>query len=80
MKIQPYITKLNDSKIYKEFAKNYKDSFLVAGFFILDLEMGKNLHQIDYYVPSQKKVAAFSLDGNISMQLLETMHGKPPEK
>lgn len=80
MKIKPYIEKLNNSDVYKSFTKKYKDSFLVAGFFILDLEMGKNMHQIDYYVPSEKKIAAFSLDGGVNMQLLEGMNAKVPEK
>jgi len=80
MKIQPYIEKLESSKEYSEFQERYKDAFLVAGFFILDLESGKNMHQIDYYLPSEKKVAAFTLDDEIVVQILETMNEKVPEK
>jgi len=80
MKIQPYIQKLQSSEEYKSFQERYKDAFLVAGFFILDYETGKNLHQIDYYLPSEKKVAAFTLDDKVAVQILETMNEKAPQK
>jgi hypothetical protein len=67
MKIGPYVTKLNESDAYKEFRQEYKDAFLVAGFFVLDFESGQNVHQIDYYIPSIKKVAAFNLDGKVDV-------------
>jgi hypothetical protein len=82
MKIKPYIERLNNSKEYKKFQKKYSDAFMMAGFFILDFESGKNSHQIDYYVPSEKKVAAFSLDKGVSLQMLDTakMGAKAPEQ
>lgn len=78
MKVQPYIEKLSRSRIYKEFKKQNSDAFLVAGFFVLDLELGRNIHQIDYYVPSKKKIAAFNLDGKINMQLLDGITERIP--
>jgi len=81
MKIKPYFDKLSASKEYKKFQKDYSDAFMIAGFFILDFESGKSLHQIDYYVPSEKKIAAFTLDKGVMMQMLEMMHTKIiPEK
>jgi hypothetical protein len=82
MKLAPYVEKLESSSEYKEFKEKYPDAFMVAGFFILDLEAGQNVHQIDFYVPSQKKVAAFSLDGEkIELKLLDMMNVKKiPEK
>src|SRR3989344_6584764 len=80
MKIQPYVDKLNASPEYKKFAKKYKDAFLVAGFFVLDFEAGKNVHQIDFYIPSEKKFAAFTVDGGVSVQILDTMNDSVPEK
>lgn len=80
MKLQPYVEKLSASKEYKTFQSKYKDAFIIAGFFVLDLEFGKHIHQIDYYIPSQKKVAAFTLDDKVSVQILETMTSKKPEK
>ena len=81
MKLQPLIEQLNNSKEYREFTQKYKDAFIAAGFFIIDLETGKDVHQIDFYVPSQKKVAAFTLgDDKITMQMLEVLNDKVPEK
>jgi len=80
MKIRPYFEKLEQSETYKNFKVKYPDSFLVAGFFVLDLEEKRNVHQIDFYVPKEKKIAAFTLDGEITLKLLETMNDKVPEK
>lgn len=80
MKIAPYVDKLNNSTEYTSFVKEHKDAFIVAGFFVLDFEAGQNLHQIDYYVPSQKKVAAFTLDHGITMQMLGMLNSSTPEK
>jgi hypothetical protein len=80
MKIQPYLTKLNSSSEYKDFTKKNSDAFMVAAFFVLDLESGKNQHVIDYYVPSKKKVVAFTLDNQITVQMMDLMAKKAPEK
>ncbi|MEM4271774.1 MAG: hypothetical protein QXD13_01655 [Candidatus Pacearchaeota archaeon] len=80
MKIKLYVDRLNNSKEFADFQKKYSDAFMIAGFFILDLEQGNNLHQIDYYIPSEKKIAAFTLDGGVTMQLLEAMGRGSPEK
>jgi len=81
MKIKPYVEKLNNSEQYQKFSKEYNDAFMVAGFFILDFEGGNNEHVINYYVPSQKKIAAFKLDNQITYELLGILSGKNlPEK
>jgi len=80
MKIQPYVQKLNNSQEYKEFKDKYSDAFLVAGFFVLDFEQGQNIHQIDFYIPSKKKFAAFTLDEGVNMQILDAAMDKVPEK
>ena len=81
MKIAPYMEKLNTSNEFKDFQKKYKDAFMVAGFFVLDLELGQNLSQLDFYVPSKKKIAAFTLEKQITMQLLDLVNtAKEPEK
>jgi len=81
MKIQPYVEKLSNSEAFKDFQKKYDDAFLVAGFFVLDFETGQNIHQIDYYLPSEKKIAAFTLDDKVVLQILDTMSpNKVPEK
>lgn len=81
MKIQPYIEKLNTSPQFKEFKQKYSDSYLIAGFFVLDFEAGQNLHQIDYYIPKEKKVAAFNLgEGEVEFKILDMLTDKVPEK
>ncbi|NCN99252.1 hypothetical protein COU62_01140 [Candidatus Pacearchaeota archaeon CG10_big_fil_rev_8_21_14_0_10_35_219] len=82
MKIQPYIEKLNSSQAYKDFEQKHSDAFLIAGFFVLDLESGQNISQIDYYIPSQNKVAAFNMmsDGQTDVKILEMLTKKTPEK
>lgn len=80
MKIAPYVDRLRDSQEYKKFLKENKNAFMVAGFFVLDFESGKNMHQIDYYAPDHHKVAAFTLDGRITMQMLSLIRKKIPEK
>lgn len=81
MKIEPYVQKLEKSKEFKTFNSKYPESFMIAGFFILDFESGKNIHQIDFYLPDQKKVAAFTLDDGINVQLMDMINAsKVPEK
>jgi hypothetical protein len=80
MKIQPYIEKLETSNQYKDFNQKYPDAFLVAGFFVLDFDTNQHVHQIDYYIPKEKKVAAFNLDGDVEVRILETMNDSIPEK
>lgn len=79
MKIAPYVEKLNHSQQYAAFVQQHSDAFMVAGFFVLDFEAGQNIHQIDYYVPKERKIAAFTLDHGVTMQLLSTVNMKIPE-
>ena len=80
MKIKPYIEKLNSSGEYKKFVDKYKDAYLAAGFFIIDFEQGNNIHQIDYYIPSEKKIGAFTLDNQVVLQMMEVLNEAKPEK
>ena len=80
MKLQPFVDKISSSPTYREFMQKYNDAFLVAGFFIMDLELGQSTHQIDYYIPSQKKFAAFTLDEKVNIQILDAMLDKVPER
>jgi len=79
MKIRPYVEKLEHSREYTEFIKKYPDAKIVAGFFVLDFQDGQHIHQIDFYLPKQNKVAAFTLDNKITLQLMELMSDKVPE-
>jgi hypothetical protein len=63
MKIQPYFDKLNESKAYKDFIAKNPEAYLSSGFFVIDFQSKKNMHQIDYYIPEKKKMQTFVLDG-----------------
>lgn len=80
MKIQPYIEKLSSTKQFQNFISSYNDAFLIAGFFVLDFESGININQIDYYIPSAKKVAAFTLGDNVEMRMLDMLSSQKPER
>ena len=81
MKIKPYFDKLQRAKEYKEFMGSNPDNFMVAGFFVIDFETGQNIHQIDFYIPSKKNVAAFTLDKGVQMQIMKLLPSKKkPEK
>jgi hypothetical protein len=80
MKLQPYIKRLVASKEYKGFVKKHSDAFAAAGFFVIDFETGSNIHQIDYYIPSEKKIAAFTLDKGVAVQEMTLVNSKVPEK
>jgi|GEM_PF-1048241 len=80
MKLAPYVSKLNDSQEYQQFIKENKDAFMIAGFFVLDFEAGGNIHQIDFYIPSKNKVAAFTLDNKVILQELSFPSRKKPEQ
>lgn len=80
MKIKDLLKKLRASPQYDSFSSAYKDAFPVAGFFVLDNENKKNLYQIDYLIPSKNKIAAFSIDHPVNMQMLDAQHNKEPLK
>jgi len=83
MKIKPYVEKLEQSEEYKNFKIKYPDSFMMAGFFVLDLEGGVNVHQIDFYIPAEKKVALFTLDEGVKLDIKDMIRKdetKDPEK
>ena len=63
MKIQPYFEKLNTSSIFQKFKEKNPKAYLAAGFFVIDFETNKNIHQIDYYNPDTSKITTFILDG-----------------
>lgn len=59
MKFKKYLEKLKKSEKFKDFKKENPDSYLGAGFFVLDFE-GMDKHQIDYVF--KDKIATFDLD------------------
>ena len=80
MKVKDLMKKLRSSPQYDSFSSAYKDAFPVAGFFVIDSESKKNIYQIDYLIPSKDKIAAFSIDHPVSMQMLDAQKNKEPLK
>lgn len=80
MKIQPYIDKLNNSKEFHTFQEKNPGAYFAAGFFVLDFETNKNLHQIDFYNPTDKKMITFTLDGDIEEKDSEAANTIIPNK
>jgi len=81
MKLSHYLKRVEESPEYKKFKEEHKKAYLSAGFFVLDFETNKHLHQIDFYIPSKKKVATFKLEEGISFQISDTFKlKKTPEE
>ena len=80
MKFSHYLERVVDSKEYKQFSREYKNAYLCAGFFVLDFEEGKDIHQVDFYLPKRNKIAAFLLDNGLTYKLAEAMNEKEPEQ
>ncbi|HRZ85491.1 MAG TPA: hypothetical protein P5277_01800 [Candidatus Paceibacterota bacterium] len=80
MKIQPYISKLNKSPKFKRFIEENPKSYFAAGFFVLDFEKGNNIHQIDYYIPTKKKMGTFALDKGVIVKESELSNQTIPKK
>jgi hypothetical protein len=72
MKFHDLLKKLKASEQFQSFSHAYKDPVIVAGFFVIDFDTKKDIHQIDYYIAAKKKIAAFSIDGKVTMQLLDS--------
>ena len=81
MKIQPYFDKLKSSKEYNNFISKNPSAYLSSGFFVLDFQTKKNMHQIDYYVPGNKKIQTFILDSKeVISKESETLNKIVPKK
>lgn len=59
MKISELMVKLKETRVYKKFKEENPQTFFAAGFFVLDLESKNEKLQLDFFLPKQKKVAAF---------------------
>ena len=84
MNSQFLFEKLHSSEEYKDFIKEKPDAFLCSGFFIIDLEnkekSSEDKYNLDFYIPSEKKVFSFQLDNKIKLSPVERPDEKAPEK
>ncbi len=60
MKIQELIEELQDKSEHSEFKSQNPKTFFAAAFLILDLENQTEQIQLDYFLPEENKIAAFS--------------------
>ena len=79
MKFKHYLDRVEDSKEFRKFKKENPKAYLCAGFFVLDFETDKNIHQVDYALPD-KKIATFLLDDGAKYKISEqALKKKLPE-
>ncbi len=57
MKLNDLLKELYEKDFYLEFARNYRDMFLSAGFFVFDIDENKIKTQLDFFIPSLNKIA-----------------------
>jgi hypothetical protein len=70
MKFEHYLNKVFESDAFKSLKQKNPKAYLCTGFFVLDFETGKDIHQLDFLL-GKKKVATFSLDEGVKMNLSE---------
>jgi hypothetical protein len=81
MNFQFYFEKLMESKDFNKFVKDNNDAFLCSAFFIVDKKGEENKQNIDYFVPSVKKMFSFKINNNVEMIPVEDYgDGFKPEK
>ncbi|MBM3234323.1 hypothetical protein FJZ19_04500 [Candidatus Pacearchaeota archaeon] len=76
MKFSHYLKRVEDSGEFKKFQQEHKKAYLCAGFFVLDFEQGKNMHQIDFLIPKSKKIATFMIDEGIKLNFSPQLKAK----
>jgi len=68
--------KIENNQKFKEFKEKNPKLHLCAGFFIIPLTEGESPQQhLDYYLPDEKKIAGFDIEGNYKIE--EQMIEKP---
>jgi hypothetical protein len=84
MDFQFYLEKLYSSKEYMEFkSQKKKDLFFCGGFLSIERENvrnPRNVVHIDYYVPAEKKVYSFKMDGDIVLIAQDNPDSRVPQK
>jgi len=78
MKLLELITRLKKSEVYKEYYAKNPASYLCAGFFLFDLDSGKEEIQLDY--SCDKDIVTFYLEEEIKSKPADSFEGKIPHK
>jgi hypothetical protein len=74
-KFKHILEKLHETSEFRKFKKENPDSYLCAGFFIIDKDKKtREQDQVDYYLPKTKKIETFILGkGKVEMKESETI-------
>ena len=80
MKFDSIVGDIAKTPEFGEFQKAHPQAFLTAGFFVLDKENGKEVLQLDYYLPNEKKIAAFTFGEKTELRLLDLLNNAVPEE
>lgn len=59
MKVKDLVEELESKDSFKKFKAENEGVYFAAGFFILNLEENSETIQLDYFIPGEKKIAAF---------------------
>ena len=59
---QQVLRRIEGSDEFKNFKKEFEDSFICSAFFVVDFESQSETKQLDYYIPSKEEIASFLLD------------------
>lgn len=76
MKFEHYLKRVEESPEFKKFREKHGKAYLCAGFFVLDFEQGKHMHQIDFCIPRSNKIATFNLDEGVKIKISEPIKMK----
>jgi len=71
MNFEFYLEKLKGSHEFKKFIKENKDAFLCSGFFIIDKKGEEGRQNLDYFIPSSKKMFSFKLNEGVELVPVE---------
>jgi len=79
MNLQFYVEKFEGAEEFESFKKKYPDAYLFAGFFVFDLESGREEQKIDFFSPSIKKAITIDLNNDFKMQESELVGNVTPK-
>ncbi|MBS3073556.1 hypothetical protein J4465_02050 [Candidatus Pacearchaeota archaeon] len=68
MSFKQLLKEIESSKEYKQFNKQYPDSFLSSAFFIVNKNFEIEMRQVDFFITSENKIMSFILDQTDCLQ------------
>ncbi len=62
MSFKDSLKKVYESSLFKHFKEKHKDAFLFSSYFTLNPDLTIESRQVDFYIPSKKKVETFFIE------------------